>query len=35
MANHVNLLITPLVEISKITHALNRFTARSANQIQA
>jgi REP element-mobilizing transposase RayT len=33
MANHVHLLITPLVELSKITHALKRFTARSANQI--
>jgi REP element-mobilizing transposase RayT len=33
MANHIHLLITPFVEVSKITHALNRFTARSANQI--
>ena len=33
MANHIHLLITPFVEVSKITHALKRFTARSANQI--
>ena len=26
-------MITPFVEVSKITHALKRFTARSANQI--
>jgi hypothetical protein len=33
MANHVHLLITPLVEVSKITQTLKRFTARSANKI--
>src|SRR5437762_3782894 len=33
MANHVHLLITPLVEVSKITHSLKRFTAREANRL--
>ena len=33
MANHIHLLLTPLVEIAKITHALKRFTAREANRI--
>ena len=33
MANHVHLLITPLVDISKITHSLKRVTARRANDI--
>ena len=33
MANHVHLLITPLVEIAKITQTLKRHTAKEANQI--
>src|SRR5688572_20843971 len=33
MANHVHVLLTPFVEISKITHSLKRFTAREANRI--
>jgi REP element-mobilizing transposase RayT len=33
MANHVHLLITPRVEISRLTHSLKRFTAREANRI--
>jgi len=35
MANHVHLLITPLVDLAKITHSLKRFTAREANRILA
>jgi hypothetical protein len=30
MANHVHLLITPYVDLAKITHSLKRFTAREA-----
>ncbi len=33
MANHVHLLITPRVEVSKAMHSLKRFTAREANRI--
>jgi REP element-mobilizing transposase RayT len=33
MPNHVHLLITPLVDPSKITHSIKRFTAREANKI--
>jgi REP element-mobilizing transposase RayT len=33
MPNHVHLLITPLVEISKIMQSLKRFTAREGNRI--
>ena len=33
MANHIHVLLTPLVELSKITHSLKRFTAREANRI--
>jgi REP element-mobilizing transposase RayT len=33
MANHVHLLLTPFVEMTKITHSLKRFTAREANRI--
>jgi len=33
MANHVHLLITPHVDLAKITHSLKRFTAREANRI--
>jgi putative transposase len=33
MANHIHLLITPLVDLAKITHSLKRFTAREANRI--
>lgn len=32
MPNHVHLLITPRVEIAKVTHSLKRHTARMANQ---
>jgi putative transposase len=35
MANHVHLLITPRVELAKVTHSLKRFTAREANRILA
>jgi REP element-mobilizing transposase RayT len=33
MANHVHLLVTPHVEISKLTQSVKRFTAREANRI--
>ena len=33
MANHVHLLITPLVEVSRIMQSLKRFTAREANRL--
>ena len=33
MANHVHLLITPLVDLPKITHSLKRVTARRANEL--
>ena len=33
MANHVHILITPHVDLAKITHSLKRFTAREANGI--
>ncbi len=33
MANHVHLLITPKVELPRITKSLKRFTAREANKI--
>jgi putative transposase len=33
MANHVHLLITPLVEVSKLTQSLKRFTAREGNRV--
>ena len=33
MPNHVHILITPQVELARITHALKRFTARSANRV--
>ena len=33
MANHVHLLVTPLVEVARITHSIKRFTARAANQV--
>lgn len=32
MPNHVHLLITPLVPVSKLTHSLKRFMAREANR---
>jgi REP element-mobilizing transposase RayT len=32
MPNHVHLLITPSVEVAKITHSLKRFTGREANR---
>ena len=32
MANHVHLLITPLVEVSKIMQSLKRYTALQANR---
>jgi REP element-mobilizing transposase RayT len=33
MPNHVHLLMTPLVEVSKVMQSLKRFTAREANRI--
>jgi len=33
MPNHVHLLITPLIEISKVMQSLKRFTAREGNRI--
>ena len=33
MPNHVHLLITPHVELARITHSLKRFTARAANRV--
>jgi putative DNA methylase len=33
MPNHVHLLITPLVPVSKLLHSLKRFTAAQANQV--
>jgi REP element-mobilizing transposase RayT len=35
IANHVHLLITPAVDLARITHSLKRFTAREANRILA
>ena len=33
MPNHVHLLLTPLVPVSKLTHSLKRYTAREGNRI--
>ena len=33
MANHVHILITPTVEVAKITKSLKWFTAREANKV--
>ncbi len=33
MANHVHLLITPLVEVPTLTRSLKRFTARRGNMM--
>ena len=33
MPNHVHLLITPLIDVSKVTQSLKRFTAREGNRI--
>ena len=33
MANHVHLVITPLVGVSQLTQSLKRFTAREANRL--
>ena len=33
MTNHIHVLLTPSVELAKITHSLKRFTAREANRI--
>jgi len=33
MPNHVHILITPHVELAKLTHSIKRFTAREANRI--
>ena len=33
MPNHVHLLITPHLELARITHSLKRFTARAANLV--
>ena len=31
MPNHVHILVTPLVDVSKVTQSLKRFTAREGN----
>ncbi|MGD0497347.1 MAG: transposase [Bryobacteraceae bacterium] len=33
MANHVHLLITPRVQVSRLMQSLKRFTAREANRM--
>jgi REP element-mobilizing transposase RayT len=33
MPNHVHLLMTPLISVSKVMHSLKRFTAMEANKI--
>jgi REP element-mobilizing transposase RayT len=33
MPNHVHVLLTPLVPISKLMHSLKRYTAREGNRI--
>jgi putative transposase len=33
MPNHVDLLMTPLVDVSKVTQSLKRFTAREGNRV--
>ena len=33
MANHVHLLITPLVEVSRLMQSLKRFTGQKGNQM--
>ena len=33
MANHVHLLITPRVEVSRLMQSLKRFTAREGNRM--
>lgn len=33
MPNHVHVLITPLIEVAKLTHSIKLFTAAEANQI--
>lgn len=33
MPNHVHILITPLVEVSKLMQSLKRLTAREGNRI--
>ena len=33
MPNHVHLLVTPDVPVSKLTQSLKRFTAREANRL--
>ena len=33
MPNHVHLLITPEVDLAKITHSVKRFSAREANRL--
>jgi putative transposase len=33
MANHVHMLITPLVDVSKMMQSLKRFTARECNKV--
>jgi REP element-mobilizing transposase RayT len=33
MANHVHLLITPRVDVSRLMHSLKRFTAREGNRM--
>lgn len=33
MPNHVHVLLTPLISVSKLMHSLKRFTAAEANRI--
>jgi len=33
MPNHVHLLVTPAVPVSKLMHSLKRYTAREANRV--
>jgi REP element-mobilizing transposase RayT len=33
MANHVHMLVTPRVEVSKVMQSLKRFTAKEANRM--
>jgi len=35
MPNHVHMLVTPLVEVSKVTQSLKRFTGLEGNRILA
>ena len=33
MSNHVHLLITPMIDLTKVMHSLKRYTAFEANRI--